>query len=143
MLSPVLVYRGGEVMTGKRTTDIVILIILIAVALISFFLIAPIMSDPATFEKTIMKIVDMENDINEEIDSLIDIKSNIRDVINQVPDEDQQMILRKRYIHFMNWDDIAKSMDFSVRWTHTLHARALRAVGEILKNFENSAVQIT
>ena len=90
-----------------------------------------------------MKIVDMENDINEEIDSLIDIKSNIRDVINQVPDEDQQMILRKRYIHFMNWDDIAKSMDFSVRWTHTLHARALRAVGEILKNFENSAVQIT
>lgn len=88
----------------------------------------------AAFEKTVMKIVDMENSINEEIDRLIDIKSNIREVINQVSDEDQQMILRKRYIHFMSWDDISKGMGFSVRWTHTLHDRALRAVEEILKN---------
>lgn len=86
----------------------------------------------ATFEKTIMKIVDMENDINEEIDSLIDIKSSIRKVISQVPDEDQQMILRKRYIHFMSWDDIAKEMNYSVRWTLILHGRALGAIEKIL-----------
>lgn len=65
MLSPVLVYRGGEVMTGKRTTDIAILIILIAVALISFFLIAPIMSDPATFEKTIQSLDEKKTTVAE------------------------------------------------------------------------------
>ena len=65
MLSPVLVYRGGEVMTGKRTTDIAILIIMIAVALISFFLIAPIMSDPATFEKTIQSLDEKKTTVAE------------------------------------------------------------------------------
>ncbi len=40
-------------MTEQRTKNIIILIVCIAIALISFFAVAPIMSDPATFSKTI------------------------------------------------------------------------------------------
>ena len=40
-------------MTEQRTKNIIILIVCIAIALVSFFVVAPIMSDPATFSKTI------------------------------------------------------------------------------------------
>ncbi len=52
-------------MNSNRSTDIVILIILIAVALISFFLIAPLMSDPATFDKTIQSLDDKKTTVAE------------------------------------------------------------------------------
>ena len=52
-------------MTSKKTTDIAILIILIAVALISFFMIAPVMSDPATFEKTIQSLDEKKTTVAE------------------------------------------------------------------------------
>lgn len=39
---------------------------------------------------------ELENTIDEEIDRLVDLKVEIRSVINEVSDCDQQMILRYR-----------------------------------------------
>ena len=76
---------------------------------------------------------ELENTIDEEIDRLVDLKVEIRSVINEVSDCDQQMILRYRYIHFCSWEDIANQMGYGLRWVHTLHGKALNAVEVILK----------
>ena len=52
-------------MTAERTRNIIILVILIALALISFFLIAPVMSDPETFSGTIASLDDKKTTVAE------------------------------------------------------------------------------
>ena len=44
-------------------------------------------------EDTICKIIDLENEINHDIDRLVDLKREARDVIGQLSDPDQQLIL--------------------------------------------------
>lgn len=65
MLSPAFVYARGDAMTNEKTVNLIILIVMIALALISFFLIAPIMSDPATFDKTIQSLDEKKTTVAE------------------------------------------------------------------------------
>ena len=89
-------------------------------------------SGEAPFTRALSRIWELENTIDEEIDRLVDLKVEIRSVINEVSDCDQQMILRYRYIHFCSWEDIAGQMGYGLRWIHLLHGKALAAVEEIL-----------
>lgn len=89
-------------------------------------------SGEAPFTRALSRIWELENTIDEEIDRLVDLKVEIRSVINEVSDCDQQMILRYRYIHFCSWEDIAGRMGYGLRWIHLLHGKALAAVEEIL-----------
>lgn len=89
-------------------------------------------SGEAPFTRALSRIWELENTIDEEIDRLVDLKVEIRSVINEVSDCDQQMILRYRYIHFCSWEDIASQMGYGLRWIHMLHGKALAAVEEIL-----------
>ena len=86
----------------------------------------------APFIKTLEKVWALEQQIDDEVDRLVDLKAEIRGVINEVPDQKQQMLLRHRYIHFRSWEEIEYEMDIRHRWVHTLHARALRSVESIL-----------
>ena len=89
-------------------------------------------SGEAPFVRALARIWELENTIDEEIDRLVDLKMEIRTVISEVADSDQQMILRYRYIHFCSWEDIANQMGYGLRWIHLLHGKALAAVEEIL-----------
>lgn len=89
-------------------------------------------SGEAPFVRALARIWELESTIDEEIDRLVDLKVEIRTVISEVADCDQQMILRYRYIHFYSWEDIASQMGYGLRWIHTLHGKALAAVEEIL-----------
>ena len=72
--------------------------------------------------------------IDREIDQYIDLKTEIRGVIDRVKDEKLQLVLRYRYIHFCSWEEIASQMGYGLRWIHTLHGKALAAVEEILRD---------
>lgn len=105
-------------------------------------------SIPATapFVKTLEMIDDLERVVNNETDRLIKAKAEIRDVINEVSNQDCQMVLRYRYIHFNSWEEISNTMNFSMRWIFSLHHDALKAVEKILEKREfsgNSALQFT
>ena len=60
-------------------------------------------------------------------------KEEIRSVIDQVENFDQQMLLRYRYLHHYSWETIAETMHFGTRWLHVLHGRALNSVDSILR----------
>lgn len=87
----------------------------------------------ASFVKTIEKIKDMEDTIQNEIKKCLEIREEVRTIINKVENEDEQIILRERYIHFRSWDEIANIMNYGVRWIQNIHGRALLTVEKILK----------
>ena len=78
-------------------------------------------------ESTMIKIVDLEGQINARIDELVSMKQEAFDRIRNVPDLDQQNILIGRYIQLKEWDDIAAELNFSIKWTIELHGKALLA----------------
>ena len=73
----------------------------------------------------IMKTMDLENEINTDIDSLIALKREIVSTIKAVPNLEYQTLLELRYLCFKSWDQIAVKMGYDLRYTHKLHKRAL------------------
>ena len=53
----------------------------------------------APFERALVRIWEMEAKIDAEIDLYVDLKNQIREVISQIDNVDEQMVLRYRYIH--------------------------------------------
>ena len=53
----------------------------------------------APFVRSVFKIMELEDKINAEIDNLVELKKQIRMVIDRVSNTDERMVLRYRYIH--------------------------------------------
>ena len=75
-----------------------------------------------------MKIIELEKVIDAEIDRFVDLKKEIRDVINKVPDNSQKLVLKLRYIQFLKWESVAAEMDLSLKQVHRIHNEALKNV---------------
>lgn len=86
----------------------------------------------APFVNPILKIIDLENYINAEIDRFVDLKKEIRTVIFQVPDNSQKLCLKLRYIQFLKWEAVATEMNLSLKQVHRIHNDALQAVQKVL-----------
>ena len=53
-------------------------------------------------------------------------RSNIKKCIRELKDDDEQEVLRIRYIDGVSkWEDVAKKMNYSLRKIHNLHSNAL------------------
>ena len=76
----------------------------------------------------ICKIIDLESEINADIDKLVDLKREIVGVIKSVNNVEYQTLLEKRYLCFMQWEQIAVDMGYELRYIHKLHKRALENV---------------
>ena len=81
-----------------------------------------------SMEDTICKMVDMENEINADIDTLVDLKTEIMTCIKQVGNPEYQTLLELRYLCFKNWEDISTEMDYSLRRLYELHNLALEQI---------------
>lgn len=82
----------------------------------------------SALENTIIKIVDLEKVITEEGAKLIDLKQEIRTAINNVSDNNQRLLLRLKYIEFLNWEQIAERMSYSVKQIYRIHSAALKNI---------------
>ena len=76
-------------------------------------------------EDIILKIMDLENEINADIDHLVDLKREIVSAIKHVSNPEYQTLLELRYLCFKSWEQIAVMLDYDLRYTHKLHNRAL------------------
>lgn len=79
----------------------------------------------APFIKTIEKIWDLEEKINNQITKLVELQSQIDDAINQMADPAERLLLKYRYLNAMEWIEIADTMYVSYRTVHRVHASAL------------------
>ena len=82
-------------------------------------------SSTSRMADVICRIVDLQNDINHDIDTLVDLKKEIMGVIKAVENPEHQTLLEKRYLCFLSWEKIAVDMGYDLRYTHKLHIRAL------------------
>ncbi len=79
-------------------------------------------------EETVLKIIDLESEINKDIDTLVNLKREIQAVINNVEDEKHRILLELRYINQMSWEEIAVQLGYNLRYTHKIHGLALQKV---------------
>ena len=84
--------------------------------------------NPHSMEDTIAKMVDLENEINEDIDALVDLKAEIMRRIKRVENTEYQTILELRYLCFKRWEEIAVEMNFSLQHLYRLHEKAVNCV---------------
>lgn len=100
-------------------------------------------SAKSPFESTVIKIIDLEAQINTRIDELVSMKQEAFDRIRNVPDFDQQNILIGRYIQLKEWDDIAAELKFSAKWVLKLHGKALLEFSKGNQEFFEKRVKAT
>ena len=76
-------------------------------------------------EDTIVKIIDLENEINNDIDWLIDLKKAARLAINAMASPEERLILEMRYLCYKTWTEIAETVGCSESNIYRLHGFAL------------------
>lgn len=79
----------------------------------------------STMEEAITKIIDLQAEINQDIDTLVDLKRDLSATIKAVGNTEYQTVLEKRYLCFLAWEQIAVDMGYDLRYLHKLHSRAL------------------
>ena len=84
--------------------------------------------NPHSMEDTIAKMVDLENEINEDIDVLVDLKAEIMRRIKRVENTEYQTILELRYLCFKRWEDIAVELGYTQRHMLRMHDLALQSI---------------
>lgn len=76
-------------------------------------------------EDIIVKIMEMEEDINAEIDMLVDLKAEIMEVIKSIDNLEYQTILELRYLCFKPWEQIALDLSYSINNVFKMHKKSI------------------
>lgn len=84
--------------------------------------------DNSKIENTIIKIMDAEQELNEIIDKLVDLKREISRCIDCVPNREQAFLLEQRYIHCKKWEEVGREFNYTPRNLMRAHKRALMAI---------------
>jgi DNA-directed RNA polymerase specialized sigma subunit len=84
-------------------------------------------------ETIIVKIVDLQEEINHDIDELVDLKRAIVTLIKQIPSDEQQAVLEKRYLNYQPWEQISVDMGYSSQHIFRIHNDALEVCDRLLK----------
>ncbi len=93
----------------------------------------------SSLEDTIIRLMEAEEELNCQIDRLVDTKIDIGKLIDMVHNESYRLLLEKRYLCFLSWDQIAEDMHYSRRWVLNKHERALEVADKLLREREASA----
>lgn len=78
-----------------------------------------------SMEDTITKMIDLEDEINKDIDTLVDLKIEFVSIIKKIGNPEHQTLLELRYLCFKTWEQIAVDMGYDLRYIHKIHNRAL------------------
>ena len=54
------------------------------------------------------------------------LRRQIERDISALKNEDEQKVLRLRYIKGLKWEEIAAEMNYSYKWIHKIHGKALK-----------------
>ncbi len=76
----------------------------------------------------VMKMIDLQDEIRNDMDTLVSLKQEITAVIKSIPNLEQQTLLEKRYLCIQSWEQIAVDMGFELRYLYKLHNKALNEI---------------
>ena len=78
-----------------------------------------------SMEDAIIKIIDLENEINQDMMKLVELKKDIIRRIKAVESAELQTILELRYLSYMRWEEIAIELGYGIDNVFRLHRNAL------------------
>ncbi|MEG0957750.1 MAG: DUF1492 domain-containing protein [Anaerovoracaceae bacterium] len=84
-------------------------------------------------EDTIIKIMDLQHEINDDINNLVDLKKMVSDAIHEIENPEYQMLLEYRYLCYRSWEQIAVDLEYSIQHTFRLHGKALKEIEKNIK----------
>lgn len=76
-------------------------------------------------EDVIVKIIDLQNEINADIDELVDFKAEVMSVIKSIDNLEYQTLLELRYLCFKPWEQIAIELGYSINNVFKMHRKAI------------------
>ena len=85
--------------------------------------------DPHKFDR----MAELELEIDRQVDRLIDIKAEVAKEISMLSNPMHRMVLTKRYIEHMTFEQIAVEISYSYKQTCRIHGRALMKMEELWK----------
>lgn len=88
-------------------------------------------------ERILVKIINLENKVNQEIDRYIDTNQMIQKRISEISDIDCRTVLELRYLSRKKWSDIAVEMGYCLTHIYTLHNKGLNEI-QMLKEWSKS-----
>ncbi|QNO13348.1 DUF1492 domain-containing protein [Alkalicella caledoniensis] len=87
--------------------------------------------EKSRMENTIVKVIDLEHEINADIDRLVELKKDIQETINKIDDLNYQLLLEMRYLCGKNWEEIALAMGYDRSTVFRIHGKAIKEVKKI------------
>lgn len=79
-------------------------------------------------EDVIVKIIDLEDEINHDIDELVDLKAAIMGIIKGIDNPEYQTLLELRYMCYKPWEQIAVEMGYSINNVFKMHRKAVNEI---------------
>ena len=79
-------------------------------------------------ERPMDKVLEIEEEINQEIDELQEVCRDIKTVLGQLEDDTLRLLMEYRYLDGLTFEEIAVKMHYSWRWVIKLHGKALAEI---------------
>lgn len=85
-------------------------------------------NDGQSLSRGVEKIVQVQNDLQTQIERCFSIRQEIITVLEQIPDQRDQEILRRRYMMNEKWEQIASDVNYCCRQVHRRHRVCVEAL---------------
>lgn len=85
-------------------------------------------STEAPFVRPLEKVLALEEHTKAEVETLVDLRTQIHRAIDAVEDPDERMVLRCRYLDDRSWSQTGKALNMAVSTVRRLHDTALSHV---------------
>lgn len=82
---------------------------------------------------TIAKIVDLKRGLRGKIEEYVELKAKAIEQIDGLEDGRYRQVLTHYYINGKTWEEIAVVTNYTYKWVHVLHGRALREFESVLQ----------
>lgn len=80
-----------------------------------------------------VKIINLNDYINDQVDKLIDLKYQLIQAIEQLDDSKERTIIWMKYISSKSWDEISKELQISKTTLFILHDEAVKKIEKCTK----------
>lgn len=85
-------------------------------------------SGDAPFVKALIRIDEMQEHINREVDQLVDLRTQMDETIRSVDSDKHQLVLIYRYLEGKSWEQIAQNMNAGKSTVKRWHNEAIQMV---------------
>lgn len=88
----------------------------------------------AQFTNTVDKIVDLENSLQDNIISILDLQDEVKNIINLLDDRTEKLILYYKYLNLLSNYEIEEKLNISRATFYKKYKNALKNIGKVETN---------